>query len=184
MRRLHSAAPLFTLALLAAVAVLPATAHAGGRYRPMYAGFGAGPDWSLDCCSARAHISGEVGWHFDGEDRGFFLQVEANTVFATDDVFQFYGGLRLGGDIEVTGNHHAGFMLRPNALLGFGVQDAPGPNNTFGFAVIEPTCDLRFAVADRLLAFWLRPVAFTFLFYFDRAFAVAYAPMLGLDFQF
>src|SRR6185295_2071178 len=153
MRRIHRIAPLFALALLLAATAVPSIAQAGGRHRPTYAGFGGGPYWFLDENSwAHAHLSGEVGFHFNGEDRGFFLQIEVQTTFSENRWFQFVGGLRLGGDIEITGNYHAGFMLRPNVFFGLGAGDLPGPNNTYGIGVIEPTCDLRFAVADRLLA--------------------------------
>jgi hypothetical protein len=167
----------------------PATAQAHDR--PMYAGFGGGPYLHLDCCRVHARLQGEFGIHFSPDDRGFLLAFEAITTFG-DDFFSFLGGVRLGGDIEVYGRHEYGVLLRPSALVGFGWLDYNGPANDWPLFVVQPAFDLRFVFAHRVIALWLRPVAFDFMLYFDRPappgrqvyFDVGYQFLIGMDFQF
>lgn len=182
-RRLAVAGALVCLALLA-----PSGAEAHDR--PLYAGFGGGPYLHLDCCRVHGRLQGEFGIHFSRDDRGFFIAFEAMPTFG-DDFFMFLGGVRLGGDIEVYGRHDYGIMLRPSALVGFGWHYFYGAGNDWGVFVIQPAFDVRFVFAHRVLALWLRPVAFDLLFYLNRRFSsrdwdfgAGYQFLIGLDFQF
>lgn len=184
MERRHLLGPLVALFLLAA----PSAALAD-RDRPLYAGFGGGLFLDLDCCEVHGRVSGEFGWHFDREDTGFVMAVEAHATFGPQ-YWMFYGGLRLGGDIEVTGTHRWGILLRPSGLFGIGARDWDGPNNTTGLFILQPAFDIRFVFADRVIAFWVRPVSFDFMIHFRTAgrgdwwWSPAYVAMAGLDFQF
>jgi hypothetical protein len=189
MRSISSAGTI--LASLVALAAL-APSEVEAQRRPMYAGFGGGL-YAIHETGYDIHgrLQGEFGFHFTGDDTGFFLAVEAVTTFGSrgNDFLMFFGGLRLGGDIEVYGNRSVGIMLRPSGLVGFGFHDYAGPGNTWGFFVLQPAFDVRFAVADHLLAFWIRPVAWDFLFYWDRSLrdvwiTAGYQFLIGLDFQF
>lgn len=160
------------------------------RDRPLYAGFGGGPYVDFDCCALHGRVTGEFGWHFGREDTGFVMAVEAATNFGPD-YFSFLGGLRLGGDIEVHGNRTFGILLRPSGLVGVGLRDfARDGEGIFGSFVLQPAFDIRFAVADRAIVLWLRPVAFDIHFFWaDRAgrdwyARGAYQALAGIDFQF
>ena len=186
LRLLALAVPLY-----AAFALAPPTASAT-RDRPLYAGFGGGPFlFFSSCCFGEVHgvVTGEFGWHFNHEDTGFVMAVEAHTLLGPQ-YLGFFGGLRLGGDIEVHGTHEAGILLRPSGMFGVGLLDYQGPGNTFGMLVFEPAFDVRFVFADRLLAFWLRPVAFDILLQWDTpsrgawSVGAAYQALAGFDFQF
>ncbi len=178
-------------ALVLVLATLAAPAGAEAHDRPLYAGFGGGPYLYLDCCRVHGRLQGEFGIHFSPDDRGFFLAFEGITTFG-DDFFLFLGGVRLGGDIEVYGRHEYGILLRPSALVGFGWHDWNGPNNDWGVFAVQPAFDVRFVFAHRVIALWLRPVAFDLLFYFDRPdgrghdwyFSAGYQFLIGMDFQF
>jgi hypothetical protein len=178
--------------VLSAIVLAPAPAEAR-RDRPMYAGFAGGPSFYFDCCRVHGRVQGEIGFHFTGEDTGFFLAIEAVPTFNDDnDFFMFFGGVRLGGDIELYGTRHGAVLLRPSVLFGFGALDFPGPANTHAFAVFQPALDLRFPFAERAVAFWIRPPAFEFYVFIDRYFpgtrdiwwSVGMHFMLGFDFQF
>ncbi len=184
----HKLAILF--AALVSFATLLAPASAEAHDRPLYAGFGGGPYLDLDCCRVHGRLQGEFGIHFSRDDRGFFLAFEAVNTFG-DDFFMFFGGIRLGGDIEVYGRHDYGIMLRPSGLIGFGWHDFNGRGNDWGFFVVQPAFDVRFVFAHRVLALWIRPVAFDFLFYPDRYhpdrnfyLGIGYQFLIGMDFQF
>lgn len=179
-----------TLALvfgLALAALAPTTARAD---HTMYAGFGAGPYFDVDCCAVHGRVQGEIGWHFGGDDTGFLLELDALANFGRD-YWMFVGGLRLGGDIEVHRDRHFQLLVRPSGLVGLGARDYNDPPGPYGLFVLQPAFDLRFVVADGLLAFWVRPVAFDILFFWDRNdhprdvyVSAAYQLMGGLDFQF
>lgn len=177
------------LLLAALAAFAPSRAEARG---PMYAGFGLGPHWYLDCDGCRAHFRPqfEFGIHFSRNDTGFFIAFEAVPTFG-DDYIMFFGGVRLGGDIEVWGNRDIAFILRPSGLFGGGYTEFYGrPDVDWGFFVLQPAFDLRLAVADRLMHIWLRPVGFDLYFIPERPgdhrfeFDAGYAFMAGLDFNF
>lgn len=178
-------------ALVLAATTLFAPSGAEAHDRPMYAGFGGGPYVYLDCCRVHGRLQGEFGIHFSPDDRGFFIAFEALPTFG-DDFFMFLGGVRLGGDIEVYGRHDYGILLRPSVLVGFGWHDYHAPSNgDWGVFVVQPAFDARFVFAHRVLALWIRPVAFDFLFYWDRRwsgrdwdFAAGYQFLIGMDFQF
>ncbi len=180
---------LLVTAALFTLSFMPCRA-AADRDRPLYAGFGGGPYFDLDWGNVHGRVSGEFGWHFGREDTGFVMAVEVATNFGPD-YFMFLGGLRLGGDIEVHGNHRYGIILRPSGLVGAAFRDNnyDGGRNWYGVFVVQPAFDIRFAVADRALVIWLRPVAFDIFFDWDRpgrawAASAAYHAMIGLDFQF
>ena len=132
----------------AAVAAAPAPAEA--QRNPLYAGFGGGPYAYFDCCAIHGRLQGEFGWHFSGDDTGFVMAVEAVTTFGPH-FLMFFGGLRLGGDIEVAGRHDWGVLLRPSGLFGFGLYDREGPDNAWGYFVLQPAFDIRFVFADRVV---------------------------------
>lgn len=189
MDRTNLSGSLAVLALASAVLVAPLPARAD-RDRPLYAGFGGGIFLDLDCCEVHGRVSGAFGWHFDREDTGFVMAVEAQATFGPN-YWMLYGGLRLGGDIEVTGNYRWGILLRPSGLFGVGVRDFDGPDNASGVFVFSPAFDIRFVFADRVIAFWLRPVSFDFVVHWDNRpsrgdwwWSPAYVAMAGLDFQF
>jgi hypothetical protein len=172
---------------LAALAAAPAPARADHSW---YVGFGGGFYNDLDCCHVHGRVQGEIGWHFGGDDTGFFLELDAIPTFGPD-YWMFTGGLRLGGDIEVHRDHHFRLLLRPSGMIGFGARDFDGDGHgPFGHLVIQPAFDLRFVVADGLIAIWARPVAFDFLIWWDHNPAhdwygsAAYQAMAGIDFQF
>lgn len=178
-----------SLAFVSLLALAP-TAQAQ-RDRPLYAGFGGGAFLDFDCCAIHGRITGEFGWHFGREDTGFVMAIEAATNLGPD-YFSFLGGLRLGGDIEVHGNQRFGIMLRPSGLVGVALRDYAndGREGIYGSFVVQPAFDIRFAVADRAVVFWLRPVAIDIQFYWaDRAgrdwyARGAYQALAGIDFQF
>ncbi len=165
---------------------LPAVAHAQ-RDRPVYISFGGGPHIMFDCCSVHARASAAFGSHFDGNDTGFFLAAEAHGTFGGDYMMGF-GGLRLGGDIELNGHQLTGILLRPSALFGAGFRDVSTEGfEAKGFVVAQPALELRFVFS--VLVFWLRPAAFDIFFFWDHDapgdwdVLTAYAPTLGFDFQ-
>lgn len=179
-------------ALVISIATLFASTGAEAQRRHLYAGLGGGPYDYFDCCRIHGRLVGEFGIHFSNDDRGFFLAFEAATTFG-DDYFLFLTGVRLGGDIEIWGRRDYGIMLRPSGLIGFAWHDFNGPSNDFGAVVLQPAFDFRFVFAERLIALWVRPVAFDLLFYWDRRdpfhdrdwyFAAGYQFLLGIDFQF
>lgn len=183
----------FLAVLVLSLATLLTPTTASAHDRPLYAGFGGGPYFLFGCCQVHGRVQGEFGIHFSRDDTGFFLAFEAVSTFGddrSDDFFMFFGGVRLGGDIEVHGNHEYGILLRPSGLVGFGWHDRYRYND-WGFFVVQPAFDLRFVFAHRVLALWLRPVAFDFLFFWDRpgdgrdwSLDVGYHGMIGMDFQF
>jgi hypothetical protein len=180
--------PLFFAVAMLLLAI-PSEASAN-RFRPVYVGFGGGLYADFDCCAIHGRVSGEFGWHFGGEDTGFVMAVEAIGTFGPN-FWMFLGGLRLGGDIEVHGDRHVAIMLRPSGLFGVAGRDYDGDGHgVFGYLVLQPAFDIRFAVAERVVVFWLRPVAFDILFQWDRSprgdwyASAAYQAMGGIDFQF
>jgi hypothetical protein len=177
------------LALLAAIAFAPSRASAD-RARPLYAGFGGGPYVLFDCCGVQGRLSGAFGWHFGGTDLGFVMAVEAATTVGPD-YLMFMGGLRVGGDIEVTGDLDFGVILRPSALFAAGVLDGNGGGFVgHGYFLTQLGFDIRFAFADRAVVFWIRPAAFDLMIFWDRPtrgdwyLTGAYQAMAGFDFQF
>lgn len=174
-------------ATLVGLATLFTPASAEAHNRPLYAGFGGGPYLMLNCDGCRVHgrVQGEFGIHFSRNDRGFFLAFEGVNTFG-DDFFTIFGGVRLGGDIEIYGRHDYGIMLRPSGLFGFGWHDSYWGSDWAVF-VLQPAFDFRFVFAHRVLALWVRPVAFDFMFFVNRRnedFGVGYQFLVGLDFQF
>lgn len=179
--------------LLAAVVVTLATllapSGAEAHDRPLYAGVGGGPYLHLDCCRVHGRLQGQFGIHFSRDDTGFLIAFEAMHTFG-DDFFNFFGGVRLGGDIEVYGRHDYGILLRPSALVGFGWHDFRWPGDDWWFFGIQPAFDVRFVFAHRVVALWLRPVAFDFMLFPDRGgrdeiwLDIGYQFMIGVDFQF
>jgi hypothetical protein len=180
------------LGLVALVALAaPSTARAD---RSFYVGFGAGFYNDFDCCHIHGRVQGDIGWHFDGRDTGFFLEIDPIITFGPD-YFMFTGGLRLGGDIQVHHDRHFDLLLRPSGLVGIGVR-AYGyhpfgdTRDTFGNFTLQPAFDVRFVLADGLIALWARPLAFDLMFWWDRAgdksfaFSAAYQFLAGIDFQF
>lgn len=189
--RLSSLTPLaLALPLVVALAGLaPGVAHAD-RTRPLYVGFGGGPYVLFDCCSVHGRLSGEFGWHFGGTDMGFVMAVEAATTVGPD-YLMFMGGLRLGGDIEVSGDQDFGVLLRPSGLFSAGFLDGNGGGFAAnGFFLFQPAFDIRLAFGDRAVVFWMRPAAFDVIIYWDRPargdwyVTGAYQAMAGFDFQF
>jgi hypothetical protein len=175
-------------AIVVAVLALPSRASAD-RFRPIYFGFGGGLHADLDCCEIHGRAQAELGWHFGGEDTGFVMAVEAIGTFGPQ-YWMFLGGLRLGGDIEVHGNRRFGIILRPSGLFGVGARDFDDRTGLHGFLVLQPAFDIRFAVADRAIVLWLRPVAFDIRFHWYRPgggdwyTSAAYQALAGIDFQF
>ena len=184
-RTVLTAFALFSLALGASFAA-PSTARAD---RSWYVGFGAGFYNDFDCCRIHGRVQGEIGWHFDHDMTGFFLELDAIGTFGPD-YWMFTGGLRLGGDIQVHRDRHFRLLLRPSGMIGLGARDYDGDmRGPYGQVTLQPAFDIRFVVADGLLAFWLRPLAFDFMFWWDSDPArnwgsVAYQLLGGLDFQF
>lgn len=180
--------PLVALAALF-VSLAPATAHAD-RTRPVYVGFGGGPYVLFDCCSVHGRLSGQFGWHFGGTDIGFVMAVEAATTLGPD-YLMFMGGLRIGGDIEVTGDQDFAVLLRPSGLFAGGFIDGNGAGfQPQGYFLFQPAFDIRLAFADRAVVFWMRPAAFDVIVSWDRPargdwhVEGAYQAMAGFDFQF
>lgn len=187
-RMSHAGGKRFLAAGVLLLVALLAPTEAAAHDRPMYAGFGGGPYLNLDCCRVHGRLTGEFGFHFSRNDTGFLIAFEAMPTFG-DDFFFFLGGVRFGGDIEVYGRHEYAIMLRPSALVGFGWFDLYGGNPDWGVFVVQPAFDFRFVFAHRVLALWVRPVAFDFIFFFDRGgrdlyWTPSYQFLLGLDFQF
>ena len=184
---------LLTLVLpaLALVALAPtSTARADHSW---YAGAGAGFHNDFDCCHIHGRVQGEIGWHFGGDQTGFFLEVDGIFTFGPE-YWGFLGGARLGGDISVHHDAHFDVLLRPNGLVGFGARDFDrdgiGP---YGMLTLQPAVDVRFVLADGFIALWLRPISFDFHFWWeniDRAHprdwyvSAAYQLLGGIDFQF
>lgn len=181
-----------------AIAITAATpaSSAEAQRRPLYAGFGVGPfalvghdnTFYGPCCDVHFRAQGEFGWHPSGTDSGFFLAANL-TVTPGNDYVIFTPGLRLGGDIPVYERRDIAVFLRPSALFAGGFWDFRGPDNTLGLFVIAPAFDVRFAVADHLLQFWIRPVAIDFMLFpehYDRRFRwhAGYTFLAGLDFAF
>ncbi len=170
------------------VLAMPSAASAN-RFRPIYVGFGGGLYADLECCEMHGRVQGEFGWHFGGDDTGFMMAIEVSATLGPQ-YWMFMGGLRLGGDIEVHGDRHFGILLRPSGLFGVAARDFNGAPHPFGYLVLQPAFDIRFAVAERVVVFWLRPVAFDILFQWDRPgpdpwhASAAYQAMAGIDFQF
>lgn len=178
--------------LLALFVIAAAPSHAEAQRRPLYAGFGIGgyAFWTDNlggCCDVHFRAQGEFGWHPSGDDTGFFLAGEL-IITGGRNYFMFMPGLRLGGDIPVHETRDLTVFLRPSGLAGGGFWDPDGPDNTFGFFVLQPAFDIRLALADHLIQLWFRPVAFDLLFfpgwYGDFHFAGGYNFMAGLDFAF
>lgn len=178
------------LLLAALAAFAPSRAEARG---PFFAGFGLGPyaliqhEYS-DCCRTHFRPQFEFGIHFSRNDTGFFIAFEAVPTFG-DDFVMFFGGIRLGGDIEVWANRDVGVIVRPSGLFGGGIWDFRGPRNELGMLVLQPAFDFRLAVANRLMHIWIRPIAFDLLFFPDWydgrfQFDAGYNFMAGLDFNF
>jgi hypothetical protein len=105
------------------------------------------------------------------------------------DFVMFFGGVRLGGDIQVWSNRDIGILLRPSGLVGGGLY-SHDRRNTIGLFVLQPSFDVRLAVANRLMHVWARPLSFDLLFFpgwydtRDTRISAAYAPMVGIDFNF
>jgi hypothetical protein len=190
----HAKAATLLVGIAIAVATLtPSGAEA--QRRPLYAGFGLGPFALFNddgrygpCCDVHFRAQGEFGWHPSGTDRGFFLAANL-TVTGGNNFLIVSPGIRLGGDIEVYGRRDVSVFLRPSALLGGGFWDPNGPNNSLGFFLVQPAFDIRFAVANHLLQFWVRPVAIDFMLFpdwYDNGFRWrgGYTFMAGLDFAF
>ncbi len=174
-----------TLALASLSA--PSTARADHSW---YVGGGAGLYNDLDCCHIHGRLQGEIGWHFSGNDTGFFLELDAIATLGPD-YWMFTAGVRLGGDIEVHHDTHFAVLLRPSGLIGFGARDFDGDGHgPFGQLVIQPAFDVRFVIADELIALWVRPVAFDFIVWWDHNpmhdwyASAAYQLLGGIDFQF
>lgn len=170
-----------------------APSQAEAQRRPLYAGFGVGPfalfahDYP-SCCDVHFRAQGEFGWHPSGDDTGFFLAANL-TVTPGRNYLIFTPGIRLGGDIAVFSRRDIAVSLRPSVLFGGGFWDLDGPNNTLGLFVVQGAFDVRIAVADHLLQFWVRPVAVDFLLFpewYNRDFRyhAGYTFMAGLDFAF
>lgn len=190
----HSSLSSLSLGLVLVLVVvgalaLPSTARAD---RSWYVGFGAGPYNDFYCCRLHGRIQGEIGWHFSGDDTGFFLEADAIATVGPD-YWMFTGGLRLGGDIQVHHDPHFHVLLRPNGLVGLGARDYDGDGKygPIGHFLLQPAFDVRLVLADGLIAIWVRPVAFDFLFWFDHNspvhgadFTWSYQAMGGIDFQF
>ncbi|AKF08571.1 hypothetical protein DB32_005720 [Sandaracinus amylolyticus] len=179
------------LLFAAALFVAPSRAEARG---PLYAGFGLGPyvlvahDYADAFDDAHFRTSFEFGIHFSRDDTGFFIAFEAVPTFG-DWYVMFFGGMRLGGDIEVYANRDIGVIVRPSGLIGGGIWDPDGRDNDLAYLVLQPAFDLRLALADRLMHLWIRPVSFDLLFYpdwydGDFHFDAGYSFMAGLDFNF
>lgn len=185
-----------SLALLALGFVLSlapsARADAGG---PWYAGVGVGPSVYVGCCDTHFRAEGELGYHFGGHDTGFFLAGNVTTS-AGRDFLQFQGGLRLGGDIEVHSTHDFAVLITPSGFVGGGVMDYDGGywrslgyDHAYGYFVLQPAVAVSFALVERLLHVWVRPVAFDLMFFpshFDRGFEIdaMYSFLAGVFFTF
>lgn len=188
-RSLSNAALAVTTLSLAALAALagPSVARADHSW---YAGAGAGFYNDLDCCHVHGRAQGEIGWHFGGDQTGFFLELDAIGTFGPD-YWMFTGGVRLGGDIEVHHDAHFTLLLRPSGLIGFGARDYDGDGHgPFGQLTIQPAFDARFVLADGFIVIWVRPVSFDFMIWWDRGPrndwypSAAYQALGGVDFQF
>jgi hypothetical protein len=188
-RHSFSTSAFIVTALALFALVTPAVARADHSW---YAGAGAGFINDFDCCRVHGRVQGEIGWHFSGNDTGFFLEADAIGTFG-NDYWMFTGGVRLGGDIEVHHDAHFHLLLRPSGLLGLGARDYSGDGRygPIGNVTIAPAFDLRFILADGLIALWVRPVSFDFMIWWDHNspangndVSVLYQLLGGVDFQF
>jgi hypothetical protein len=171
---------------LALTAFAPSIARAD---HALYAGVGAGfvddfAGWN-NCCAVHGHIQGEFGIHFDHEDTGFVLAFEGWGTFGPDYA-GFTGGARFGYDIEVHTDHSFQLILRPSGFVGFGLRDWAHDNRgPFGDLTLQPAFEGRFVFANRLIALWLRPIAFDIMYWWEPGwFNVGYQFVGGIDFQF
>lgn len=151
--------------VIGAFAVLPSGSSAQAR-RPLYFSVGAGPYAYFGCCDIHGRIEGEFGWHPSGQDQGFFLAANASlTIAGPQEYFAFFGGIRLGGDISVYDSRDIAVFLRPSGLFGAGFWDFDGPNNTYGFFVLQPAFDIKIAFGDQFFQLWFRPIGLDFYFW-------------------
>jgi hypothetical protein len=177
---------------LIASAWLAAPVSAQRDSRALYFGVGIGPHVLFDCCDVHARSTFEFGWHPSGNTTGFFLAATGAFTFGRD-YFMFYGGARLGGDIEVYDGRDFAVLLRPSGVAAIGVFDYDGPRDGNAMFLAQAAFDVKFALLQRFLQVWVRPVAFDFMFGrdvdphdFDNDddFAFAYGVVGGVDFAF
>lgn len=167
---------LSTLALAALAALALSTTFAASaeaqqrRSGPLFVSAGVGPLVYFDYDTA-FRLEGEFGWHPGGQDEGFFLAADF-TLTLDRYLAMVFGGIRLGGDIEVFQNQDVAVLLTPSGLAGFGWLDHGAragalDNGGFGFFVLQPSFQVDVALLERVLWVWARPVGFDFLMFPD-----------------
>ncbi|GAB4211836.1 MAG: hypothetical protein OHK0013_33940 [Sandaracinaceae bacterium] len=158
-----------TVATLTALALFgPIAASAEAQQRrsgPLFVSAGLGP-YVLFSWDTSFRLEGELGWHPGGRDEGFF--VAADFAFSVERRYAMvFGGVRLGGDIEVFENRDVAVLLTPNGLAGFGWIDLGDFYDGEGYFILQPSFQVDVALLERVLWVWARPVSFDFLLFPD-----------------
>lgn len=149
---------------LAVLAFAPSAADAQTRRSgPLFVSAGVGPfvyfSWDTSF-----RLEGEFGWHPGGHDEGFFIA--GDFAFSIERRYAMvYGGIRLGGDIEVFHNNDVTVLVTPSGLAGFGWIDLGDFYDGEGYLILQPTFQVDVALLERVLWVWARPVGFDFLIF-------------------
>ncbi len=161
LRSLTLASLVFALALVGSLGVTGQAEAQSRRAGPLFVSAGIGPH-VLFHHDTSFRLSGDFGWHPGGHDEGFFLA--ANFTFSVDAYWaQVFGGIRLGGDIEVFTNRDVAVLITPQGLAGFGWLDWGRGHGGWGYAVLQPSFQVNVGLLERVLWVWANPVCFDFL---------------------
>lgn len=187
-----SLAALFAALSLAFTLGAPNHAEAQSRRAgPLFVSAGIGPSILFEHDTS-FRLSGDFGWHPGGHDEGFFLA--ANLTFSVDAYYaQVFGGIRLGGDIEVFTNRDVAVLLTPQGLAGFGWLNWGRGGGAWGYSLLQPSFQVNVGILERVLWIWAQPVSFDFLLFPDTwrrdgsrgfDFAWGYSFLAGVRYNF